>query len=194
MKTSVTMGVKKPVVHSAPPLGRGLGAGQELRSPQEVSSHLEPGQRDRAGDVSTRHRCALKQFSDFANPCRDRMPVYHWGNDRNIPDLYQEISSRWSSPSRADPVLDDTTARYIRNSWSSYLLLTRHQDHAQGHQQHPDGMGEGELFLQEERTQQHDKNLINRTQCDDDGCITAFDSHREEQHANGTAHPAYQGT
>src|SRR5215470_7140682 len=54
MKASVTMGVKKPVVHSAPPLGRGFGADQELRSPQEVSSHLEPGQRDRAGDVSTR--------------------------------------------------------------------------------------------------------------------------------------------
>src|SRR5215831_19907591 len=55
-------------------------------------------------------------------------------------------------------------------------------------------MGEGELFLQDERTQQHDKNWIHSTQCDDDGCITAFDSHREEQHANGTTHTAHQCT
>ena len=34
----------------------------------------------------------------------------------------------------------------------------------------------GELFLQDERTQQYDKNWINSTQCDDDGCLTAFDS------------------
>src|SRR6267378_3311792 len=72
--------------------------------------------------------------------------------------------------------------------------LARHQDHAQCYQQHPDGMGEGKLFLQDERTQQHDKNWINSTQCDDDGGITAFDRYREEQHANGTTHTAHQGT
>jgi hypothetical protein len=72
--------------------------------------------------------------------------------------------------------------------------LARYQDHAQCYQQHPDGMGEGELFLQDERTQQHDKNWINSAQCDNDGCITAFDSYREEQHANGTTHTAHQCT
>src|SRR6266571_6141791 len=70
--------------------------------------------------------------------------------------------------------------------------LARHQDHAQCYQQHPDGMGEGELFLQDERTQQHDKNWINSTHCDDDSGITAFDSYREEQHTNGTTHTADQ--
>src|SRR5215831_8406341 len=53
-------------------------------------------------------------------------------------------------------------------------------------------MGEGELFLEDERTQQHDKNRINSTQGDDDGGITAFDSHGEEQHTNGTTHTAEQ--
>jgi hypothetical protein len=50
-------------MNSAPPVGRGLGAGQELWSPQEASS-LEKGQqgrRGRAGEVGGRHRCALEQ-------------------------------------------------------------------------------------------------------------------------------------
>jgi hypothetical protein len=55
-------------MHSAPPVGRGLGAGQKLRSPQEASSSLETkqqGRRGRAGDMGVRHRCALEHFSDF---------------------------------------------------------------------------------------------------------------------------------
>ena len=58
-------------MNSAPPVGRGLGAGQELRSPQEASSleKGQQGQRGRAGDVSIRHRYALEQFSDFPDTC-----------------------------------------------------------------------------------------------------------------------------
>jgi hypothetical protein len=47
------------------PSGReGLGAGQELWSPQEASSSLETALQERygrAGDVGVRHRCALEQ-------------------------------------------------------------------------------------------------------------------------------------
>ena len=53
-------------MHSAPPVGRGLDAGQELRSPQEASS-LEKGHQGRHGrarDVDVRHRRALEQLFD----------------------------------------------------------------------------------------------------------------------------------
>src|SRR5262249_26847418 len=47
MVFSVTIGAKEPAMNLAPPIGRGLGTGQELRSPQEASSSLETWQEGR---------------------------------------------------------------------------------------------------------------------------------------------------
>ena len=52
-------------MHSAPPVGRGLDAGQELRSPQEASSSLEKGHQGRHGrarDVDVRHGVLLSNY------------------------------------------------------------------------------------------------------------------------------------
>ena len=57
-------------MNSAPPDRRGLDASQELRSPQEAISSLEPGQQRRhyrARDVSLRHRCAREQLMNFSD-------------------------------------------------------------------------------------------------------------------------------
>src|SRR5215471_11771196 len=59
MASCVLMNVKKPGMDAAPPVRRGLGAGQQLRSPQEASSSLETGQQGqhgRAGNVGIRHK------------------------------------------------------------------------------------------------------------------------------------------
>jgi hypothetical protein len=124
MVSSVTMGAKKPRMDSTPPVGRGLGAVQELRSPQEASSSLETapqGRHGRAGGVGVRHRSAREPLSDFSDTCCQQALMYIWTGCQyttgGISEKYQIYARQF--PALIKIIVSCCTVRWQRPPLSS---------------------------------------------------------------------------